>query len=227
MASNGLCAVVMPKLEGYGVRMIDFYFWPTPNGQKIAILLEELNLQYVVHPVDITKEEQFKPEFLAISPNNKMPAIVDLQPVHGGGSQSVFESGAIMHYLAEKTGRYGGGDPRTRIAVTEWLFWQVGGLGPMAGQAGHFNKYAKEKVPYAIERYTNELKRLAGVLDKRLSKTHYIAGTEYTIADMASYPWVVQIPANHIGMAEYPHLKRWVDQVALRPAVMKAMALKP
>ena len=170
--------------------MIDFYYWPTPNGHKITLFLEEAGLDYTIKPVDIGKGDQFKPEYLAISPNNKMPAIVDHAPVDGGAPISMFESGAILLYLANKTGRFLLQDLRGRVQVNEWLFWQMGGLGPMTGQYGHFNVYAPEKIPYAIERYTKEAERLLGVLDRRLEGRAFIAGDDYTIADMAAYPWI-------------------------------------
>ncbi|MCF5990318.1 glutathione S-transferase N-terminal domain-containing protein, partial [Xanthomonas perforans] len=170
--------------------MIDLYYWPTPNGHKVTLFLEEAGLQYTLKPVNIGKGEQFEPAFLQISPNNKMPAIVDHAPADGGGAQSVFESGAILLYLAEKTGRFLPRDARGRIAALEWLFWQMGGLGPMSGQMGHFNVYAPEKIAYAIERYNAEVRRLHGVLDKRLADHAFLAGNDYGIADMASYPWI-------------------------------------
>ncbi len=168
--------------------MIDLYYWPTPNGLKITLFLEESGLPHRLHKVDIGKGEQFKPEFLAISPNNRIPAIVDSEPKGGGAPISVFESGAILLYLAEKTGKFIPSDVRGRAEVLQWLFWQVGGLGPMAGQNGHFNVYAPEKVPYAIDRYTRETTRLYGVLNKRLADRRFVAGEDYSIADMASYP---------------------------------------
>ena len=171
--------------------MLDLYYWPTPNGHKITMFLEEAGLDYRIIPVDISAGEQFKPEFLAISPNNRMPAIIDGAPADGGEPLSVFESGAILIYLGEKTGRFLPSDLRGRKTVLEWLFWQVGGLGPMAGQNHHFVQYAPEQLPYAIDRYVNETNRLYGVLDRRLEGRAFIAGDDYTIADMASYPWIV------------------------------------
>src|SRR3984885_14264556 len=171
--------------------MIDLYYWPTPNGHKITMFLEETGLAYRIVPVDIASGDQFKPEFLAFSPNNRMPAIIDSAPADGGASIPVFESGAILVYLAEKAARLLPQDLRGRKAVLEWLFWQVGGLGPMAGQNHHFNHYAPEKIPYAIERYVNETNRLYGVLDRRLAVVPYLAGEEYSIADIAVYPWIV------------------------------------
>src|SRR5690606_28591413 len=170
--------------------MIDLYYWPTPNGHKVTLLLEETGLEYRIHPVNIGSGDQFKPEFLAISPNNKMPAIVDHAPADGGAPQSVFESGAILLYLAEKTGHFLPAAARGRIETLEWLFWQMAGLGPMTGQYGHFSVYAPDRIPYAIERYTREAERLLGVLDKRLAGRAFIAGDDYTIADMAAYPWI-------------------------------------
>ena len=171
--------------------MIELYYWPTPNGHKITMFLEEAELRYRIHPVDISAGDQFKPVFLAFSPNNRMPAIIDPSPADGGEPISVFESGAILTYLAEKTGRFLPADVRGRKTVMEWLFWQMGGLGPMAGQNHHFGIYAPEKIPYAINRYVNETNRLYGVLDRRLKGCEFITGSDYTIADMAAYPWVV------------------------------------
>lgn len=203
--------------------MIDLYHWPTPNGHKITIFLEEAGVPYRIHPVDIRKGDQFKPEFLAISPNNRMPAIVDTDPADGGQPISLFESGAILLYLAEKTGQFIPQDLRGRAEVLQWLFWQVGGLGPMAGQNGHFANYAAEKIPYAIERYVKETNRLYGVMNKRLADRPYLAG-DYSIADMASYPWVV--PHERLGqkLADFPHLARWFDAIKARPAVQKVYA---
>ncbi len=171
--------------------MIELYYWPTPNGHKITMFLEEAGLEYTIHPVDISAGDQFKPEFLAISPNNRMPAIVDLKPNDGGKPISVFESGAILTYLADKTRVLLPSDLRERMEVFEWVFWQVGGLGPMAGQNHHFGQYAPEKIPYAIERYVKETNRLYGVLDRRLAGRGFIAADAYTIADIAAYPWIV------------------------------------
>lgn len=206
--------------------MIDLYYWPTPNGHKITLFLEESGLDYAVKPVNIGAGDQFKPAFLAISPNNKMPAIVDHAPAGGGASVSVFESGAILLYLAEKTGRFLPADLRGRVAALEWLFWQMGGLGPMSGQMGHFNVYAPEKIAYAIERYGNEVKRLHGVIDKRLAQSEYLAGDEYGIADMASYPWIEVYNGLKPDYAAFPHLKRWHDAISARPATQRAYALK-
>lgn len=206
--------------------MIDLYYWPTPNGHKITLFLEEAGLQYTLKPVNIGKGEQFEPAFLQISPNNKMPAIVDHAPADGGGAQSVFESGAILLYLAEKTGRFLPRDARGRIAALEWLFWQMGGLGPMSGQMGHFNVYAPEKIAYAIERYNAEVRRLHGVLDKRLADHAFLAGDDYGIADMASYPWIEVYGDLKPDYAAFPHLTRWHDAIAARPATQRAYALK-
>jgi GSH-dependent disulfide-bond oxidoreductase len=201
--------------------MIDLYYWPTPNGHKITIFLEEAGLPYAIHKVDIGKGDQFKPEFLKIAPNNRMPAIVDTAPADGGAAISIFESGAILQYLAEKTGKFLPGDVRGRAETMQWLFWQMGGLGPMAGQNGHFNVYAPEKVPYAIERYTKETSRLYGVLNKRLADREFVAG-EYSIADMASYPWIVPYENHKQKLEEFPHLKRWFESIRSRPAVVRA-----
>ena len=200
---------------------IQLYYWPTPNGHKITIFLEEAKVDYQIHPVNIAKGDQFKPEFLKISPNNRMPAIVDTAPADGGEAISVFESGAILLYLAEKTGRFLSNNLRDRKTVTEWLFWQVGGLGPMAGQNHHFNQYAPEKIPYAIDRYVNETNRLYGVLNKQLAKSEYIAG-EYSIADMACYPWIVPYAKQQQNLDDFPHLQRWFNNIASRPAVIEA-----
>ncbi len=198
--------------------MIDLHYWSTPNGWKITIMLEECGLPYKIIPVNIGRGEQFKPEFLAISPNNRMPAIVDHDAA--GGPISVFESGAILQYLADKTGQFWPREPRARYEVAQWLFWQMGGLGPMAGQANHFRAYAPEKLPYAIDRYTKEVNRLFGVMNHRLADREYLAG-EYSIADMASWPWV--LPAERMGqdLNDFPHLKRWFEAVGARPAVQK------
>ncbi len=204
--------------------MIDLYYWTTPNGHKITIFLEETGLAYKIVPVNISKGEQFKPEFLAISPNNRIPAIVDHAPAGGGAPISVFESGAILVYLAEKTGKFMPKDLRGRNEVMQWLFWQMGGLGPMAGQNHHFVQYAPEKLPYAMERYVNETSRLYQVLDNRLEDREFVAG-EYSIADMASYPWVVPWKRQQQNLDDYPHLKRWFTAIRHRPAVERAYAL--
>ncbi len=203
--------------------MIDLYYWATPNGHKITVFLEEAGLAYKIHPVDIGKGDQFKPEFLAISPNNRIPAIVDNDPKGGGAPISVFESGAILLYLAEKTGKFIHSNIRGRTEVLQWLFWQMGGLGPMAGQNGHFNIYAPEKIPYAMERYIKETTRLYGVMNTRLADRQFLAG-DYSIADMACYPWVVPHERHMQAITDFPHLKRWFDEIAARPAVIKAYA---
>ena len=201
--------------------MLDVYYWGTPNGLKIKLFLEEAQLPYRIIPVDIGKGEQFKPEFLRISPNNRIPALLDNEPADGGPPLSLFESGAILLYLAEKTGRFIPADVRGRAKVLEWLFWQVAGLGPMAGQNGHFNHYAPEKVPYAIERYTKETNRLYGVLDRQLAGRDYIAD-QYSIADMASYPWIVSHERHKQNLDEFPNLKRWFYRIRERPACQRA-----
>jgi GST-like protein len=206
--------------------MIDLYYWPTPNGHKITLFLEEAGLQYVLHPVNIAAGEQFKSPFLTISPNNKIPAIVDHAPADAGAPQSVFESAAILLYLADKTGQFLPVDPRQRIAALQWLFWQMGGLGPMTGQMGHFNVYAPEKVAYAINRYGNEVRRLHAVIDRRLAQSAYLAGDEYGIADMASYPWIEVYDGLLPDYAAFPHLKRWHEAISARPATQRALALK-
>ena len=203
--------------------MIDLHYWPTPNGHKITIFLEEAGLPYTIHKVDIGKGDQFKPEFLAISPNNRMPAIVDHAPKDGGKPMSIFESGAILQYLAEKTGKFLPADIRGKTEVMQWLFWQMGGLGPMAGQNGHFNVYAPEKIPYAMDRYTKETNRLYGVMNKRLADRDYLGG-DYSIADMASYPWIVPHEVHKQNLNDFPHLKRWFEAIKARPAVVKAYA---
>jgi len=202
--------------------MIDLYTWPTPNGHKVHIMLEECGLAYSVHPVDIGAGDQFRPAFLAISPNNKMPAIVDADGPDGRPI-SIFESGAILLYLAGKTGRFLPASVRARYDVLQWLMWQMGGFGPMLGQAHHFMNYAPEKIAYAVNRYANETKRLYRVLDKDLGKRGYVGGDEYTIADMAVFPWA-RIAKNHgIDLGEFSNVKRWHDELAARPAVQRAV----
>ncbi|WP_062534537.1 glutathione S-transferase N-terminal domain-containing protein [Mizugakiibacter sediminis] len=203
--------------------MIDLHFAPTPNGLKIKLFLEEAGLAYRIVPVSLSKGEQFRPEFLAISPNGKIPAIVDHAPADGGAPLGVFESGAILLYLAEKIGRFIPADLRGRTEVRQWLFWQMAGLGPMAGQAGFFRVYAPQAVPYAIERYTNELRRLYGVLNRRLEGRAYIAG-EYSIADIACYPWIVPHAPHGQDLAAFPHLQRWFERIAGRPATQRTYA---
>lgn len=200
--------------------MIDLYFWPTPNGLKVKLFLEEAGLAYRSVPVNIGKGEQFDPEFLRISPNNKIPAIVDHEPAAGDAPLAMFESGAILLYLAEKSERFIPWHLPKRVEVLQWLFWQVAGLGPMAGQNGHFRVYAPEQVPYAIERYSKETNRLYGVLDKRLADREYLAG-EYSIADMACYPWIVPHHSHGQNLDAFPHLKRWFETIATRPAVIE------
>lgn len=201
--------------------MIDLHYWPTPNGHKITIFLEETGLAYKVFPVNIGKGEQFRPEFLKIGPNNRMPAIVDHQPADGGTPVSVFESGAILLYLADKTGKYIAADLRGRVRTLEWLFWQMGGLGPMAGQNHHFVQYAPEKIPYAMDRYVKETNRLYGVLDRQLAQHEFVAG-DYSIADMACYPWIVPYERQGQNLDDFPHVKRWFHAMAARPAVIRA-----
>lgn len=204
--------------------MIDLYYWPTPNGHKITMFLEEAGLDYRIHPVDISAGDQFKPEFLAFSPNNRMPAIIDGAPADGGEPVTVFESGAVLLYLAERTGRFLPADLRGRKTVLEWLFWQMGGLGPMAGQNHHFGIYAPEPLPYAITRYVNETNRLYGVLDKRLAGRGFIAGDAYSIADMACYPWIVPWKRQQQNLDDFPNLRRWFDAVRARPGTLRAYA---
>jgi GST-like protein len=201
--------------------MIDLYYWTTPNGQKITIFLEEAELPYRIKTVNIAKGEQFSPRFLEISPNNRIPAIVDHDPADGGEPLAVFESGAILQYLAEKTGKLIPADLRGRTEVLQWLFWQMSGLGPMLGQNHHFSRYAPEPIPYAIERYRKETERLYSVLDHRLKGRDFIAGT-YSIADVASYPWIVPHARQGIKLEEFPDLKRWYDAVGARPAIKRA-----
>jgi GSH-dependent disulfide-bond oxidoreductase len=203
---------------------IQVHTWATPNGHKVHIMLEECGLPYEVHAVDIGAGDQFKPEFLRISPNNRIPAIVDPDGPDGQPI-SVFESGAILLYLAGKTGKFLPKDTRGKYKVLEWLMWQMGGLGPMLGQAHHFRLYAPEKIEYGINRYTNEAKRLYGVLDKQLSKHAFLAGHEYTIADIAAFPWTRSAANQGIEWAEYPHAKRWFDEIAARPAVQRGVAV--
>jgi GST-like protein len=204
--------------------MIELHYWPTPNGHKITMFLEEAGLPYRIVPVDIRAGDQFKPEFLKIGPNNRMPAIVDREPADGGEPVSVFESGAILVYLGEKTGRFLPREPRARKTVLEWLFWQVGGLGPMAGQNHHFSGYAPEKIPYAIERYVKETARLYGVLDRRLAGRAWIAGDDYSVADMACYPWIVPYERQAQRLEDFPNVKRWFEAVAARQGTQRAYA---
>lgn len=203
--------------------MIDLYYWTTPNGHKITIFLEEAALPYCIVPVNISVGDQFKPDFLEISPNNRIPAIVDDDPAEQGPPIAVFESGAILLYLAEKIGKYLPNDLRGRLDAVQWLFWQMGGLGPMAGQNHHFSMYAPEKIPYAIERYVKETNRLYGVLNKRLNDRAFIAG-DYSIADMAAYPWIVPYERQGQKLTDFPNLERWFEEVGERPAVKRAYA---
>jgi len=201
--------------------MIDLYYWTTPNGHKITMFLEETGLPYRILPVNINTGAQFEPAFLAIAPNNRIPAIVDHDPADGGAPLSVFESGAILMYLAEKCGQLLPVNLRGRVEVTQWLFWQMAGLGPMAGQNHHFAIYAPEKIPYAIERYVKETNRLYGVLNRRLTDRAFIAG-DYSIADIACYPWIVSYERQGQRLEDFPHLKRWFEGVHDRPATVRA-----
>lgn len=204
--------------------MIDLYYWTTPNGHKITMFLEESGLPYTIHPINIGQGDQFKPEFLRIAPNNRIPAIVDQAPQDGGEPISLFESGAILQYLAEKTGQFLSADLRVRTETLQWLYWQMGGLGPMAGQNHHFNVYAPVKIDYAIDRYVRETGRLYGVLNKHLEQRDFIAG-DYSIADMASYPWIVSHQRQSQNLDDFPHLKRWFQRIGKRPATQRAYAL--
>ncbi len=200
--------------------MIDLYYWTTPNGHKITIFLEEIGLAYALKPVNINKGEQFAPDFVAVSPNNRIPAIVDHEPADGGAPLPLFESGAILEYLAEKCGRLLPQDFRGRWECLQWLYWQVGGLGPMAGQNHHFGLYAAEKIPYAIDRYVNETSRLYAVLNRRLADRAFVAG-DYSIADIACYPWI-RPERQRQNLDDFPHVKRWKARIAARPAVERA-----
>ena len=205
--------------------MIDLYTWTTPNGRKVSIALEEFGLPYTAHAIDIGKDEQFKPEFLKIAPNNRIPAIVDHAPADGGAPFSAFETGAILIYLAEKTGRFLPADLRGRSTTIQWVMWQMAGLGPMLGQHGHFALYAAEKIPYAIERYRDEAARLYGVLDRQLGKTGaYVAG-DYSIADIACFPWTMTHKAQGFTLDDYPNVKRWYAAVRARPQVQAGLAI--
>lgn len=203
--------------------MIELYYWPTPNGWKISIFLEEAGLAYNVHPINISKGDQFDPEFLKIGPNNRMPVIVDPEGPDGKPI-SIFESGAILIYLAEKTGKFLPSEPRARYRVLEWLMWQMGGIGPMLGQNHHFRNYSPEEIPYAIERYTNEAARLYGVADKQLADNEFIAG-DYSIADMAIFPWIVPYQRQGQDLDDFPNLRRWFDTMKARPAVQRGVDL--
>jgi GSH-dependent disulfide-bond oxidoreductase len=206
--------------------MIDVHYWTTPNDHKVTIFLEEAGLQYKIIPVNIGKGEQFKAEFLTVSPNNRIPAIVDHEPADGGKPLSVFESGAILLYLADKTGKFIAKDLRGRTETIEWLFWQMGNLGPMSGQNNHFSNYAVDKIPYAMDRYRNEVNRLYGVMNRRLADHEYLGGA-YSIADMASYPWVTIWERQHQNIEDFPHIKRWLAAIKARPAVIKAYEWTP
>ena len=205
-------------------RPIDVHYWPTPNGWKVTIMLEELGVPYNIIPVNIGKGEQFQPGFLKISPNNRMPAIVDHEPLGGGAPLSIFESGAILEYLAEKYGKFMPNDTRGKYEVLQWLYWQMANLGPNSGQANHFRNYAAEKIAYGINRYTDEVNRLYGVMNIQLADHEFLAGA-YSIADMASWPWVILYERMGQDLNEFPHLKRWVDAVQARPAVVKGKAV--
>lgn len=205
--------------------MIDLHYWPTPNGHKVTLFLEEAGLEYRIVPVDIGKGAQFEADYLRISPNNKMPAIVDHAPADGGAPLSVFESGAILLYLADKTGRFIPQDLRGRTATLEWLMWQMAGLGPMTGQYGHFHVYAPESIDYAKTRYANEVQRLLGVLDRRLQEVEYLSGGEYGIADMAAYPWIDVYDRAPVDRDAFSDLARWHAAIATRPATQRAYAL--
>lgn len=202
--------------------MIDVYSWATPNGHKVHIMLEETGLEYRVHPIDIGAGDQFKSEFLAISPNNKIPAIVD-SGGPDGKPLSLFESGAILMYLAEKTGKFLPADPAGRYATLQWLMFQMGGLGPMLGQTHHFRVYAPERIEYAVNRYTNEAKRLYGVMDKQLAQSAYLAGDDYSIADIAAFPWTRSWQNQGLDLADFPNVKRWHEAIVARPAVQRGV----
>jgi len=204
--------------------VIDLYTWGTPNGRKVSIMLEEVDLPYKSHPINITKDEQFAPDFLKISPNNKIPAIVDPEGPDGKPI-SLFESGAILIYLAEKTGQLFPEEPRARYDVLQWLMFQMGGVGPMFGQAHHFRRFAPEQIPYAADRYTNETRRLYGVMDKRLGDVDYLAGADYSIADIATYPWAARHEWQGVDLSDFPNVKRWYDAIGARPAVERGMAV--
>ena len=203
--------------------MIDLYYWPAPNGHKISMMLEECDLDYTIHTVNITAGDQFRPDFLKLSPNNRIPAIVDHDPVGGGPPIKLFESGAILLYLAEKTGRFFPTDLRERYCAMKWLMWQMGGLGPMAGQNHHFGRFAPEKIPYAIDRYRRETYRLYGVLDGALAKKKFIAG-DFCIADIACYPWIARYEWQEMDLNDFANIKRWFDSIAARPATQIAYA---
>jgi GST-like protein len=221
MALAGILAASTSRVRN----MIDLHYWPTPNGHKVTMFLEEAGVPYRIERVNIGAGDQFKPAFLEIAPNNRMPAIVDHAPADGGAPLSVFESGAILVYLAEKTGRFLSTEARARATTLEWLFWQMAGLGPMAGQNHHFSVYAPEKIPYAIERYVRETARLYGVLDRRLDGREFLAGDDYTIADMACYPWIVAHARQQMDLADFPHVARWFEAIRVRPGTERAYAI--
>ncbi|MBX3455570.1 glutathione binding-like protein [Ferrovibrio sp.] len=203
--------------------MIDLYTWATPNGRKVSVMLEETGLPYQAFPINISKDEQFAPDFLAVNPNNKIPAIVDHAPPAGYGDKpyAVFESGAILIYLAEKSGQFLPKDAQGRMRALQWLMWQMGGFGPMLGQTHHFLRFAKEQVPYAIDRFTTETARLYGVLNGHLAKNEYLAGNDYSIADMAAYPWATRYEWQGVDLAKFPAVQRWMDAIGARPAVKR------
>jgi GSH-dependent disulfide-bond oxidoreductase len=205
--------------------MIDFYYWTSPNAHKVAMMLEEIEAEYRLEIVNVREGDQFQPDFIAVSPNNKIPAIVDHDPGQGGGRLAMFESGAILLYLAQKAAKYQGRSPAEQAAVRQWLFWQVGGIGPMMGQFVHFANYATHEVPYALDRYANEADRLLGVLDRQLSCTSYVAGDDYSIADMAIYPWIVTIANVKPDLDAFESVRRWRDAIAQRPATRAAYAI--
>lgn len=207
--------------------MIDFYYWTTPNGHKVTLLLEESGLEYNVRPINIGKGDQFEPAFLKIAPNNRIPAIVDNDPIGGGESISIFESGAILEYLADKTGKFLAKSGPKRYDALQWLYWQMGGFGPMLGQNHHFNKHAAEKVPYAIARYENETRRLYRILNEQLSGKNFIIGDDYTIADMACYPWALYADSQNVNLDDYPNVQAWIKRIDERPATKAAYALVP
>lgn len=219
---NTLTEIKMSK-DGESNSGIDLHFYPTPNGHKITVMLEETGMAYSIVPVNIMTGEQFAPEFLAISPNNRMPAIVD-HDGPGGSPVSVFESGAILQYLGRKSGLFYPDEERARVEVEQWLFWQMGGLGPMAGQCHHFRNYAPDTIPYAIDRYVNEVNRLYGVMERRLADREYLAG-EYSIADIACYPWVRLWKNQGQDITQFPRLDAWRDRIRSRPAVARGMAI--
>jgi GSH-dependent disulfide-bond oxidoreductase len=213
-----------PRRRTKEKKMLEVYSWPTPNGHKVHIMLAECGLPHRVHPVDIASGAQFDPDFLRISPNNKIPALTDPEGPDGEPI-ALFESGAILLYLSGKTGRFLPTDTRGKYEVLQWLMFQMGGVGPMLGQAHHFRLYAQEKIPYAIERYTNEAKRLYGVINRRLANSRYLGGAEYSIADIATWPWLRSWKNQGVEMADYPHLKGWFDEIDARPAVKKGLSV--